>query len=244
MLRTRLIVLSALSLAALATTGCPTEPACDSMAVTSVNVTLVDEAGIDITEADVSYSSDGGGTFTPCEEAIAGQWACGWEVAGDIVVRAESVGYITAEQTVTIDEDECHVIGQDLEMTLEEAPVAGQWEEARSYYIQLIEDEDECADSWELYGMNCYQMAWFCPNGNVEIIVTDIVNAGQYDIDGAHLSIEWTASGDLPADFEFTIQEDQSLLDSTGAEWTQDVDFDVVGAPYCDTNAMDPPTMN
>lgn len=241
MLRPRLIALSALSLAALATTGCPTEPACDLMAVASLNVTLVDIDGIDITEADVSFSTDGGGTFAPCDEAIVGEWVCGYEVAGDITVRAESVGYTAAEQTVTIAEDECHVIGQDLQLTLEEAPIAGQWEEPRSYYIQLIEDPDECANSWDLYGMNCYQMAWFCPSGLAEVIVTDIVNSGSYAIDGETVAIDWTASGDLPADFDFTILHDDALIDAAGLEWTRDVDFNVIGAPYCDTAGGDAP---
>jgi len=241
MLRPRLIALSALSLAALATTGCPTEPACDLMAVASLNVTLVDIDGIDITEADVSFSSDGGGTFAPCDEAIVGEWVCGYEVAGEITVRAESVGYTAAEQTVTIAEDECHVIGQDLQLTLEEAPIAGQWEEPRSYYIQLIEDPDECANSWDLYGMNCYQMAYFCPSGEATVIVTDIANRGTYSIDGDDLQIDWSGAVDVPHPFGFTIADDESLIDTTGSTWTWDVQFEVVGAPYCDTAGGDAP---
>lgn len=237
MLQARLIALSALSLTALVTlaaSGCPTEVDCTTEARASVQVTLVDDADVDITEADVSYSTDGGGTFTDCEEVIASQWVCGWEVSGEIVIRAEAVGYLTGEQTVSVGSDECHVIGMDVEMTLEEAPVAGQWDEGRAYFVQLIEDDDECANSWDLYSMNCYQMAWFCPSGDAEIIVTDIINSGTYSIEDDAVSVEFAQPGDVAPLLTFTIQSDDSLVDQYGVTWQRDVDFDVIGAPYCD----------
>ncbi len=241
MLQARLIVLSALSIAALAASACTPPVDCTTEARASVQVTLVDSAGVDIGEADVSYSVDGGGTFTDCEEVIANQWVCGWEVSGEIVVRAEAIGYVTAEQTVTVGADECHVIGQTVELTLEDAVVAGQWEEPRSYFIQLIEDDDECANSWELYGMNCYQMAWFCPSGDAEMIVTDIINSGEYAIEDNEVFVEFPQPGDVASEWAFRIQDDDSLVDQYGATWQRDVDFDIIGAPYCDGGDPDDP---
>ena len=238
----RSLVLSALALAALA--GCPTGEVCTDIAVASVTVRLQDAAGVDLSDADVSFSTDGGGTFTPCDDAIVGQWVCGWELAGAITVRAEAVGYVTAEETVTVEADSCHVLGEDLELTLEEAPVAGQWEEARAYYVQLIADQDECDDSWALYSMNCYQMAWFCPDGAVTIVVTDIANHATYALDGRALNLEFTSPGDLPASFDFEWQDDDTLVDTLyGQTWERDADFSVIGAPYCDAGSEDPPTV-
>ncbi len=236
----RLIALSALSLVALAASGCPTGVVCTEEARASVQVTVVDAAGTDLNDADVSFSVDGGGTFDACDDVDTGAWVCGWEVDGAITIRAEAVGFITDEQTVTVASDECHVIGQTLQITLDQAPIAGQWQEGRAYYVQLISDAEECANSWELYSMNCYQMAWFCPSGEVEIILTDIINRGVYTIEDAALSVEFTQPGDVSSPWSFTIEDDAILVDQYGVTWQRDVDFDVIGAPYCDGGSQDP----
>ena len=93
--------------------------ACDTMAVGSVNVSVVDAAGAAIAGATVTYS---GGDFVdqPCEE-YGGAYTCGWELAGEITVKAAATGFSPAEGSVTVEADVCHVIPQALTLTLASA---------------------------------------------------------------------------------------------------------------------------
>jgi hypothetical protein len=83
----------------------------------SVSVTVEDEAGDAVTGATVEYSADGGAE-TACEEWSNGEYACGEEVEGEITVTATADGFGTDEATVTVEADECHVIGQAVTLTL------------------------------------------------------------------------------------------------------------------------------
>jgi hypothetical protein len=83
----------------------------------SVSVTVEDEAGDPITGASVEYSVDGGESVA-CEEGASGNYSCGEEVEGSILVFASADGFGTDEATVTVEADECHVIGQAVTLTL------------------------------------------------------------------------------------------------------------------------------
>lgn len=92
--------------------------ACDTMAVSSVSVSVSAADGGDVSSAVVSYSV-GGGAFRSCEGYPGdGEYSCGWEEAGSIVVRVEAVGYETAERTVFVEQDECHVIPEHVAVAL------------------------------------------------------------------------------------------------------------------------------
>jgi hypothetical protein len=97
--------------------GCPgSEVACDLMAVSSVTVDLVAEDGGDLSGATVTYVVDGADPV-PCD-AFDGSFACGYEVAGVLTIRAEAEGYDAIEQDVTVEQDVCHVVTEQLSLTM------------------------------------------------------------------------------------------------------------------------------
>ena len=108
------IIGPALALAALIACTPKDEKACDTMAVASAQLTLVDESGAAITGAAVRYEFDdgsGGVTEQDCEEWNPGEYICGWEIAGELRVSVSAPGYEDAELTldVGLTDDECHV---------------------------------------------------------------------------------------------------------------------------------------
>ncbi len=100
---------------------------CTTEAVVSVHVTI--ELGDDVTaipeDLAVTYAVDGGSP-QPCE-SWSGEldWACGFEVAGDLVIEATAEGYEPASAAVTVESDACHVIPETLTLTLEPEITAG-----------------------------------------------------------------------------------------------------------------------
>ncbi|GEM_PF-6829992 len=120
MTRTALFAAATLLLCACPKSGDDTGEglACSTEAIASVNVTLVDSAGVPIAGASATFT---GGSFVdePCDSTDGhGLFACGWEVAGEITIKATAGGYLPAEQTFTVAADECHVIPQSATMTL------------------------------------------------------------------------------------------------------------------------------
>ncbi len=95
----------------------PEEVNCDLMAAASVSLTVVDEAGDVIPGATATYSDDGAAPIA-CDDFGQSGLVCGYEVAGDLLIRAEAPGYEAAEQTVTVLAGECHVIGEAVTLTL------------------------------------------------------------------------------------------------------------------------------
>jgi len=98
--------------------GCTTEQEdCTAIAAVSVAATVVDADGHPVGDAVVTYLAEGADTPETCEE-IDDTFLCGYEVSGDILIRAEADGYQPAEQTVTVTEDECHVNGEFVELVM------------------------------------------------------------------------------------------------------------------------------
>ncbi|MFT5587702.1 MAG: hypothetical protein ACI9VR_005315 [Cognaticolwellia sp.] len=93
----------------------PGEIDCTADARVSVTVEVLDEASEDIA-AEVFY--DAGDGEQPCEEWGDGGYACGFEVGGDLLVRAQAEGFQDASETVFVDSDACHVIGESLVLEL------------------------------------------------------------------------------------------------------------------------------
>ncbi len=93
--------------------------ACDTSAASSVAVSVSAVDGGDVSSAVVTYSVDGS-AFRPCDSFPGdGEFACGWEEAGPLAVRVEAIGYVTHEETVFVEQGECHVIPQHLDVALE-----------------------------------------------------------------------------------------------------------------------------
>jgi hypothetical protein len=109
-------------LLALVAGGCATanedSGACTDMAVASVNVDVIDGSGSPVTDALVTWST-GGAAEEDCESVVAGSWACGWEVAGDLLITATVKGFDPQSETVTVDSDYCHVIPEFVTFTFE-----------------------------------------------------------------------------------------------------------------------------
>ena len=105
--------------------------------------------------------------------------------------------------------------------------------EGRAYYVQLIEDEYNCEHSWELFNMNCYQTAEFCPDGSAEMMVTDIINSGTYVIDGQVLTFTRSGPGDVAETVVVDLISDTEIHDrASDVIWTLGAEDEF--PTYCD----------
>ena len=109
-----------------------TGTACTDIAFASVMVHVVDAAGAPLSGANVTYSVDGAPELPAecADDAGCANFVAGWEVAGDFTITA-SIDvptedpycwyYDTEVSTVTVPstEDGCHVITQDVTVTLD-----------------------------------------------------------------------------------------------------------------------------
>lgn len=121
-------VLSAL---ALALAACDTkdsadsgEPlACTQIAVTSVNLTVLDAAGAPLAAAPAGFFarfSIDGGAAQPCDSwSTADAFACGIEQEGRFLVEIGVDEVVHDEAEVVVEADECHVIGEAVELQLD-----------------------------------------------------------------------------------------------------------------------------
>lgn len=135
-------------LAAITTTltvlaACEPPVACTDIAVSSVTVT-VEDAGAPFTDAEVEFSVDGG-DFEACDD-FGDIWACGFEVAGEIVVRVTAPNRATVERAYTISQDECHVIGVEDTIDLE-GELACTEEALPSVQLTVTDGVDVIADA-------------------------------------------------------------------------------------------------
>ena len=98
--------------------ACAPEAGCTMIAAYSTTISVVDDAGAPIAGATATYTVDGGSP-KPCDSWSAGQLACGIEEAGHFVVEVSADGFIGSSAEVEVEADECHVIGEVLEIGLE-----------------------------------------------------------------------------------------------------------------------------
>lgn len=87
------------------------EVACTEIAVSSAQITLVDEAGAPVVGASVIASTDSG--ELDCEDwESTGVYVCGFEVSGPFLISIEAEGFEPAEVEleVGLTDDECHVV--------------------------------------------------------------------------------------------------------------------------------------
>jgi hypothetical protein len=104
--------------------ACAGSTVCDTSALASVSVTVLDEAGQRVQDARVTFTRDGGAEEqAECVPSASGagcaQWVAGWERPGDFVVKATSAdGTRQAQGQATVGDGTCHVEGQSLQLTL------------------------------------------------------------------------------------------------------------------------------
>jgi len=108
------------------------ETNCDAMAMASVSLTVVDPSGEPVAPTAFTFTLDGGEErevdcmTDDCSEAVAG-----WEEPGEFVITASYDADVEGDpccwyhdsvtETITIEQDECHVIGQAVELVLDPA---------------------------------------------------------------------------------------------------------------------------
>jgi hypothetical protein len=114
--------LIALALSIPAVIAClPGPVACTEEARSSVQVTVVDADGNAPTNPAVTFQP-AGGQESPCDSfgEASNEFTCGFEVSGDITIRATADGLQGAEQVVNVGEtaDGCHVETEQITITL------------------------------------------------------------------------------------------------------------------------------
>lgn len=94
--------------------------ACTEEARASVQVTLVDDLGGFPNGVSVTMQQEGQDE-EPCSDfGTAGTVVCGYEVEGEITVRAQAPGHGPAEDTVLVGRtpDGCHVVTEEVTLVL------------------------------------------------------------------------------------------------------------------------------
>ena len=151
--------IAAVSLLGLGLGACSFGTDCDLMAVSSLSVNVADENGASIEDAAVRYSVDGG-EFADCED-MGDSWVCGWEEAGNFEVEISAPGYETQTGTATIEQGECHVVPQSLDITLAEQDCTG--EVVPGVILSLVDPEGNALGAedraWAEYGFADADMA-------------------------------------------------------------------------------------
>lgn len=97
------------------------EPACTDEVADSVQVNVVDDAGEAVTDAVVTFSTDGG-IVQRCTTEGDGRYACGVELFGDFVINVTRTGFVAASANVTVDADACHVLTEIVDIALAPVP--------------------------------------------------------------------------------------------------------------------------
>jgi len=110
---TTITILSLFTLAGL--TGCE-EVSCTNDAKTSVLLSLESDLGGALEGAEVSVTD--GLVTEDCQEIDVGLYSCGIELAGELTISMAAAGFEAEELDVFVEEDECHVIPQELTHTL------------------------------------------------------------------------------------------------------------------------------
>ncbi|MDI1435626.1 MULTISPECIES: hypothetical protein [Polyangium] len=116
----RLLLASLVSFCLIPLVACSSssdEVACTTIAAISVTVDVVDATGAAVTDADLTYTVNGGPSKA-CEQVVENSYDCGVEEAGNFVITATR-DMATKTANVTVTSDECHVIGQTLTITLD-----------------------------------------------------------------------------------------------------------------------------
>ncbi len=139
---TRSIALSIPALTLVLALGCQDEDEgtiCTDQFVSSVVLSIADEAGDPIDTATATYAVDGGAPQDCVGEGA--ELVCGGEEAGEFEIIVDGFGYGAETIELTVGEDECHVIQELVDVTL--YPVACTEEEVPSVIVTVVDDSGE-----------------------------------------------------------------------------------------------------
>jgi hypothetical protein len=179
----------ALLLSVLCLTGCEEPTGCDTMAAVSVSVTLLDESGSLISNAEMTYSVDGGDEVA-CDELGSGEYSCGYEVDGTLTIRTRAMGFTDDEFEVEVAADECHVIGVQETRTLEsvgctQEVIAGVLVNVTDSQLAEVTDatvEWEALDAGRQACTHEGGNQWSCAEDTAGEITLSIEDAGPYEL--------------------------------------------------------------
>ncbi|MES2644837.1 MAG: hypothetical protein V4850_35445 [Myxococcota bacterium] len=196
-------------------------PECDEIVPPGFDVWLTGVGDAVIGPEDVRWNL--GDTSGYCSLESDGRFHCdtgGASGAAELFINISGAHPVSL--AVEIEEFAC--LFPQILVTLEH--IGAAFAEDRAYFIQWIEDEEECANSWELYFMNCYATAVFCADGDAEVILSDIINSGIYGTDGFTITGSFPdGSGEIADDETFAIESETTIRDTTnGLEWTLDTE--------------------
>lgn len=238
----RFIALGSLLGLSLALTGCPgaSSPNCTDIAFASLNVAVASADDSVPTGVSVRYSVDGG-DMEDCDGAD-GDWTCGWETAGEFIVEVTANDHELQTHALTIGEDECHIIPQQLSVVLE--PIECTEELVYGVQLNLVDGVGATLEpgsgAWASWGFANADMAaqpcdvgpagsWSCgleESGPFEIFagrIGDLADAAYADVafDGCHPVTEEALIQLFPATTQCTENIVSSayitVLDSVGA---------------------------
>ena len=174
-----------LLLAVLVTAGCEPELNCSLLAAVSVQVHVQDQAGEEVPEAQVRYRLSSDDDFADCIQQ-AQDWSCGVEESGTFEIEVSADLYDTQLHEVVVSSGECHVISQQLEVTLE-LPDCDLFEQGRAVHLTLSDPNGDSISAfsggWASWGYPDADMeAIPCePDGNGGFHCGDF-EAGSYEI--------------------------------------------------------------
>ncbi len=108
------------ALSAIETRGCIGSTDCTDEAVVSVIVLPVDDSGFSIPADDVTvlFRAGGESTWNDCSPWPSREWACGYEVRGDIEIQAVTADAASEIYRTTVSGDDCHVDTRTLEVVV------------------------------------------------------------------------------------------------------------------------------
>lgn len=117
--------LASLSIVAVAATltGCESLVDCTTDARASVQLTVVDSSGAAIAGASATYTieDEDWPAPQPCEDMGGGTLVCGWEVDDTFHIEVTAPGYASETLELDVFADECHVITEQVTVTLQPA---------------------------------------------------------------------------------------------------------------------------
>lgn len=203
-----------------ADTGDTGEPTAECGEVDPVTVTVTNDRGWYIDDSTVTWATNAGsGT---CDGRTRDTWRCDVPAEGDLALTVTHPLH-DAEIVTVAATDGCRATSEPITVALTAA--GAHFEASRMYYHQKFEDDEECANSWELYGVGCYYTAAFCADGYTAVMITDIVNFGVYDIgEEGRIGNTTIGPGDIPEDTTWTTLSATELEDWSGLIWELDTE--------------------
>jgi hypothetical protein len=165
--------------------GCEPQLNCDLSAAVSVQVHVQDPAGEEIPGTQVRYRLSADDDFADCLQQEQ-DWSCGFEESGTFEIEVSADFYDTQLHEVVVSSGECHVISEQLEVTLEQNDCA-LIEHERAVHLTLSDPNGTSVSAfsggWASWGYPNADMAAIpCePDGNGGFYCGDF-EAGTYEI--------------------------------------------------------------